>query len=102
MRRHGLQEVGGEAQLRPLVLDGGQQRHRDLGQVVARGNTGTLSFLSFLQIPSLQLPDEVLDVAAMDELRHGRGGVAPEAAAAAQPHYLNTYSDSGARLWSAI
>ena len=37
VRRHGLQEVGGEAQLRPLVLDGGQQRHRDLGQVVARG-----------------------------------------------------------------
>ena len=30
VRRHGLQEVGGEAQLRPLVLDGGQQRHRDL------------------------------------------------------------------------
>ena len=37
VRRHGLQEVGGEAQLWPLVLDGGQQRHRDLGQVVARG-----------------------------------------------------------------
>ena len=37
VRRHGLQAVGGEAQLRPLVLDGGQQRHRDLGQVVAKG-----------------------------------------------------------------
>ena len=47
VRRHGLQEVGGEAQLWPLVLDGGQQRHRDLGQVVARGNTATYFWYSW-------------------------------------------------------
>ena len=54
VRRHGLQEVGGEAQLWPLVLDSGQQRHRDIRQVVAKGGYGHLllifiGFLSFFR-----------------------------------------------------
>ena len=51
-----------------------------------------IQFIFKASFSFLKLPDEVLDVAAMHELRHGRGRVAPEAAAAAQPHYLNTYS----------